>query len=162
MKLTLFPEYVYVSEIAKHLTFDIWLAFDLTLPFFFCYRRHIADRAPLSFVGNRALATQERWRVNLLFVPFVAHLFTPVAFGESSFSAPMHVQTARERKRENADTREQSEREEAALSGNRTDLSTGCYLVTRRGLRLYDSPAWMMLSPMVSVLSRHGRALTCR
>lgn len=39
---------------------------------------------------------------------------------------------------------------------------TGCYLVTRRGLRLYDSPAWMMLSPMVSALSRHGRALTCR
>lgn len=47
-------------------------------------------------------------------------------------------------------------------SGSGTDLSTGCYLVTRRGLRLYDSPAWMMLSPMVSALSRHGRALTCR
>lgn len=60
-------------------------------------------------------------------------------------------------------TREKAkERKLRSERGSGTDLSTGCYLVTRRGLRLYDLPAWMMLSPMVSALSRHGRALTCR
>lgn len=127
------------------------------------------NRAPLSFVGDQLLATQERWHVNLLFIPFVAHLFTLPSLSVNLLFRRGCMRLRRREEeggREGTNRREETrerakERKPRWVRTGRIYL-TGCYLVTRRGLRLYDSPAWMMLSPMVSALSRHGRALTCR
>lgn len=106
------------------------LLFPFYISSFFFYCTGHEGVSPLSFVGDQVLATQERWRVNLLFIPFVAHLFTPIAFGESSLSVRMYVcmRLRRERKRTDDESIERghvrkSEREEAAVSANRTDLS---------------------------------------